>query len=70
MLEFTFEDSDKPFGDHFHPIFPSAIIWKSGIREEYKKISRINIYVHPYYVEEERLLIFFLIMYNRRAMLL
>ena len=35
MLEFTFEDSDKPFGDHFHPIFPSAIIWKSGIREEY-----------------------------------
>ena len=28
------------------------------------------IYVHPYYVEEERLLIFSLLMYNRRAWLL
>ena len=79
MLEFTFEDSENPWRS-----FSSDIAYCHNMKECNQKrmynfflaliyISmqeKSYIYVHPYYVEEERLLIFSLLMYNRRAWLL
>ena len=68
MLEFTFEDSENPWRS-----FSSDIAYCHNMKEWNQKrmcnffLALINvlmqekscIYVHLYYVEEERLLIFF-----------